>query len=237
MHLLLAALTLPSHAAERFFSWSYGVDTLPEGGAEAELYTTAKTHHEDDALLAKWEHQLELEVGITSSLEAGLYLVADQTNDDSLSFSAYKGRLRYRFWPVGSRLIDLGAYLEYKGSPTFEEHEVEAKLLLAHEGDKLRAALNLTDEVKFEADGTIDVFEPTAGVAWRFTQHVSAGLEGKMETELGEEEGPFFWAGPNLHLVAKGGEFWWTLAALGALTPATRADAEIEARSLVGIGF
>lgn len=234
--LLLSLLAAPALANERFFAWSYGADTVSAGHTELEPIITVETHHEDGELVAEWTHEVELEHGITNALEAGAYLQASQTNDGALTFSAYKARLRYRFWPLGTRGVDLAGYVEYIGSPTFDAHGFEGKLIVAHEGPKLRAALNVTAEVEVEGAEVEPVLEPTAGVAWRFNRQFALGAEGKMEMVLTDPvEGPYFWAGPTLHLAGKEGRLWWTLSAIIGLTDATRGDAEVEARSLVGI--
>ena len=236
MSLLALLLLSPAHANERFLAWTYGADTLSQGSMELEPITTVETHHEADELIAEWTHEVELEYGITNSLEGGLYLVASQTNGEALTFSGYKARLRYRFWPLGTKAIDMAGYLEYIGSPTFDEHGAEVKLILAHEGEKVRAALNLTGEFVFVPGEVEPVFEPTAGIAWRANPHLALGVEGKMETVfLDPIEGPFFWVGPTLHLAGDESKVWWTLSAIAGLTGPTRADAEIEARSMLGI--
>lgn len=234
--MILALLLTPALAGERFFAWSYGAATVPVGEAELEPFTTVETHTEDGAVVAEWTHEVELEYGITPALEAGFYFVASQTGDAALTYSGYKARLRYRFWPVGTRGVDLAAYLEYVGSPTFTEHEVEAKVILAHEGKKWRAALNLTGEFAI-ADGEVEpTLEPTAGVAYRISPNVAVGVEGKVEATFGDAvEGPFFWAGPTLHLAGKDSRLWWTISGMYGLTGPSRDDATVEARSMVGI--
>lgn len=234
--LLLSLLAPPAHAGERFLAWSYGADTAPAGTTELEPISTVETHQEDGVRVAEWTHEVELEYGITNALEGGLYLVASQTDDAALTFSGYKARVRYRFWPLGTRAVDLAGYLEYIGTPTFEENGAEAKLIVAHEGQKVRASLNVTGEFIFSADGVEPTLEPTAGIAWRPSPHVALGVEGKLETTfVNPVEGPFFWAGPTLHLAGEEGTLHWTISALYGLTGPSREDATIEARSLVGI--
>ena len=229
-------LVAAAHAGERFLAWSYGADTVPQGHLELEPITTLETHHEGDELVAEWTHEVELEYGITNALEAGMYMVASQTDAGPLAFSGYKARLRYRVWPLGTRGVDLAGYVEYIGTPTFDEHGIEGKLILAHEGKRLRAALNVTGEFAISEEGVEPTLEPTAGIAWRPDPHVAVGAEGKLEMTFGDElEGPFFWAGPTLHLAGKESRVWWTLSAIVGLTEASREDAEVEARSMIGI--
>lgn len=234
--MILSLLTTAAFAGERFHAWTYDASTLPKGAVELEHYATVETHHEDGELVAEWKHQAELEVGITPALEGALYIVAEQEGDAALTFSAYKARLRYRFWPIGTKAVDFAGYLEYVGSPTFEAHAVEAKIILSKESDKLRAALNVTGELEFEGAEMETVLEPTVGLAWRVTPRFAPGIEAKMETVFADEmEGPFLWAGPSVHLSGMGGKMFWTTSAIIGLTGPTRDDAEIEARSLIGI--
>ena len=234
--MLIWFLVAPAFAGERFLAWSYGAATVPEGEVELEPISTVETHQEAGTRVAEWTHEVELETGITNALEGGLYLVTTQTDDGPLAFSGYKARIRYRFWPLGSRAVDLAAYVEYIGTPTFESHGLEGKFIIAHEGDQVRAAVNLTAEFILSPDGVEPTLEPTAGVAWRATPHVALGVEGKFETVLVTPvEGPFLWAGPTLHLAGQGGTLWWTVSGMYGLTAATRGDAIVEARSLIGI--
>lgn len=233
---LIALLFHPAHAGERFLAWSYGADTVPKGSLELEPILTVETHHEDDVAVAEWTQEVELEYGITRQLEGGLYVVGSQTGAGPLSFAGYKARVRYRFWPLGTRPVDMAGYLEYVGAPTFDEHEIEAKLIVAHEGQDLRAALNVTGEFQFSDGGLVPVLEPTAGLAWRPNSQIALGAEGKMEMALGDEmEGPFFWLGPTLHLSGEDGVVWWTTSAIFGLTGPTREDAEVEARTMLGL--
>jgi hypothetical protein len=233
---LLLSVIAPAHANERFFAWSYGADTTPRGVVEFEPISTVKTHNEAGETVAEWKHEAELEYGITQALETGVYFVTSQTNGGPLAFSGYKGRLRYRFWPLGTRSVDLAAYLEYAGSPTFDEHGIEAKAIVAHEGQDVRAALNVTAELEFEGDEMEPILEPTAGVAWRANEHVALGAETKFEMVFVDPvEGPFVWAGPTLHLAGEEGAIWWTLGGLYGLTGATRDDAAFALRSVIAI--
>ena len=61
---LAATLSSPAQAGERFLGWSYGADTVPQGGVELEHYLTVETHHEAGALVPEWVHQVELEYGL-----------------------------------------------------------------------------------------------------------------------------------------------------------------------------
>lgn len=230
---MFALLLSSALANERYLAWSYGAATAPPGTVELEPYATLELQDEH----REWTHEIELEYGILPALEGGLYFVSEQTDDGPLRFSAYQARLRYRFWPLGTRPIDMAAYLEYGGSPRFDSHLLEAKLIFAHEGQQWRAALNLTGEFEFseEVETTL---EPTVGAVWLATPWLATGLEAKTEVVFGEAlEGPFVWAGPTLHLSGKEHRLSWTLSALVGLTEQSRKDAWVEARSLLGVAL
>lgn len=221
-------------AGERHFAYTYGAGTVPKGGIELEHYLTAKTH--GDPALTGWQHQGELEYGISDSLELGLYVVGEQTGGGPLAFAAYKGRLRYRLAPLGVWPVDVALYAEYVGVPGSDERALEQKLIVEKEAGPLVTALNVTVEEEFEDEGVELVLEPTLGVGYKVASWLSAGAEGKFEQVIGEE-GPFLWVGPNLHLAGEGGRFWWTFAGIYGLTSETRADAEWAVRSLIAVNL
>lgn len=222
----------PAFAGERFLAWSYGAATVAEGTMELEPISTMKLPLGGDA---QWTHEVELEFGITSSLEGGLYLVSKQEGADALRFAAYKARLRYRPLPLGTLPVDLAVYLEYIGSPTLDSHGAELKLIAAREGKALRAALNATFELETGPEGLEMVLEPTAGVMGRATTWLALGAEGKFESVLGSQTGPYAWAGPSIHLAGTDGALNGTVSVLYGLTEASRDDAAIQARVLLGI--
>jgi len=230
----LLLLSVPAFAGERFLAWSYGAATVPKGAVELEPITTMELP--GGGADAAWTHEVELEYGVTPSLEAGLYLVSEQVGAGPLSFAAYKARLRYRPLPLGALPVDLAGYVEYSGAPTLDEHGVELMLIVAREGESVRASLNLTGELEAGPEEVEVVLEPTAGVMWRATPWVAVGAEGKLERVLGEDaEGPFAWAGPSIHLAGAEGALHGTLSVLYGLTGPSRDDATVEARLLLGI--
>lgn len=231
--LIVLLSAAPALAGERFLAWSYGAATVAAGSVELEPIVTLEL---PQGGAPEWTQEIELEYGITPNLEAGLYLVSEQSGADSLRFSAYKARLRYRPLPIGALPVDLALYLEYIGSPTLDAHGAELKLIAAREGDTVRAALNLTAELEFGEEEVETVLEPTAGLMWRPNKALALGAEAKVESVLGvAAEGPYAWAGPSVHLGGGEGALNGTVSVLYGLTGPTREDAAIEARVLLGI--
>ena len=97
---LLLSLAPSALAGERLFGFTYGYGTLPQSGAEVELYVTAK-QMEGGGPNYEWQNKMELEYGITDRLEGAFYLVAGQENEGPLSYRGFKARLRYRFGSEG----------------------------------------------------------------------------------------------------------------------------------------
>lgn len=231
---MVLALLLPAAlAGERTFAHSYGYGTLPKGGVEVEHYATVSLPEGVDPA---WEHQIELEYGITDRLEGGLYVVGEQAGEGPFTYSAWKARLRYRFGSAGVGIIDPAIYLEYIGSPTFEEHGIEAKLILEKDVQKLVTALNLEYKVEF-GEGEIEhEIEPTLGAGYRITPAFTLGVEGKVEIEPAEGEVLAF-VGPSVHLAGEGGKLWWTVAALAPIGEEAAEHDGVIVRSLVALNL
>lgn len=241
------ALASFAFAGDRYLPWTYAADTEEANEIELEHYLTLETPITAGVPSFEWQHQVELEYGITKRLEAGAYLVASQTGGGPLSFSGYKARLRYRLGNSAS-VVNSCVYLEYVGTPTFDQHELEGKVILSRTAGRVSAALNLTGELHFGAENDF-TFEPTGGAMFAVVPNASFGLEGKLEATAtkGGFEGPYIWLGPAMHLVSAGvpdpdgdgdqleGRLSWTVGGMMALTPDTRSNAGVEVRSLVAL--
>jgi hypothetical protein len=233
---MLLILLSTALAGERFFAFSYNYGTVPKGAIEVEHYLTS--YGKDGGEHAYTEQQVELEYGITDRLETGLYVRAMQYDEEYLAYKGWKARLRYRLGNEGVGLVDPELYLEYISSPLYDEHGVEAKVILGKSTDRVVGALNLEYVAEF-GDGFVQELEPTLGVAWRARPWLAAGVEGKFEAYLKEDgvEGPYVFAGPAVHLAGEGGRFWITLAAILPVTPVTMEDEGPQLRSLVAVNL
>jgi hypothetical protein len=229
-------LVLPALAGERTFAFAYGYGTLPKGGVEVEQYTSA--YGKGGGTTAFWEHQTELEYGITDALEGGLYMVLGHWKDDPVAFRHYKARLRYRFGNASGTPFGANAYLEYIGSPGFDEHGIEAKAIFGGDLDRFTWALNVEYEIEI-GGAIVHELEPTVGAGFHLAPWFVLGVEGKFETYVRETgiKGPFAFVGPSIHLAGEGGKLWWTLAAIAPITPLTMADEGVQVRSLVAVNL
>lgn len=239
---MISLLLLPvllfgiANAGERVFAYAYGYGTVPKGGVEVEQYTSA--YGKDGSSKYFWEHQTELEYGITDKLEAGLYLVTGSWEDEPLEYRGFKGRLRYRFGNAGGTPFGVNAYAEYIGRPSFEEHGVELKAIFAGEVKRFEWAFNAEYKVEF-GSGTVHELEPTFGAGIHVRPWFVVGMEGKVEAYFSDSgiKGPYAFVGPSVHLAGQGGKLWWTLAAIAPITPLTMEEEGVQVRSLVAVNL
>lgn len=226
-------------AGERTFAFSYGYSNVPKGGIEVEEYLTVHRFDAAHGDTADWEHQIELEYGISNRLEGGLYVVAGQAGAGPLAFEGYKARLKYAFGHEGVGPIDAAAYVEYISDATMTAHAVEAKAILGKDVGHLRSALNLEYKIELEDDEVVHEIEPTLGIGWSLAPACTVGAEAVAEVEFegGEVVGPLMWAGPSVHLAGEGGRIWWTLAMLLPLNEDSRADHGVVGRSLIALNL
>ncbi len=235
--LLLATVSSLALAGEQMFAFTYGYGTVPKGGVEIEHYTTVSL--DEGGKTNEWKHMVELEYGITDHLESGLYFVGAQTNAGPFAYSGFKARLKYRFGSEGVGPIDPAVYVEYISEPTFTEHGVEGKLILAKKIGGLEVDFNAEYVASFSPGGIEHEIEPFLGVGYRVAPWFAVGVESKNEVEIagGEVEGPRLWAGPSVHLAGEGGRFWLTVSGLAPLTDETALDHGVFLRTLVAVNL
>ncbi len=248
MPLLALALAHPAFADDRYLPWTYAAQTEGKNAVELEHYLTLETPTSAGTPRASWEHQVELEYGLTKRLEAGIYMVADQSDGGPLTFAGYKARLRYRLSEVDAPVATC-AYLEYVGSSDLDHHELEGKFIVSGAAGRVHGALNATVEGHFGAAQAV-IYEPTAGLMVAATPRAWFGAEGKVEGGYvdGAMESPRAWLGPAVHLVAREGDddgdeagevgkpgLAWTFGAMVGLTGESRTDAFVEVRSLIAL--
>lgn len=132
---------------QRLFVWTYQPMVEAPGEYELELYTTLKEGKANNNI---WEHQIEIEAGISKGFDLSLYQVFEEKNN----LFNYKGtKLKSRFMPYdrGKKIVDFVAYLEYFKNKDFElSDKIEAKAILGKRIGNFEWAGNLTVEYKFE---------------------------------------------------------------------------------------
>jgi hypothetical protein len=236
--LVFVSLTVAGTASAnpRIFPFTYTVDTLPKGELEIEQYVdyipirVLSNATGRPAWYGSTDFQTELEYGITSKLELGLYLTfAPSEGQDYSSFAApiegngLKERLKYRFAEPGEWPIDLGVYGELVEDQ--REIELEAKIILERRLGPMRIAANLTGEREYYFNSQKDwVLNPSLGASVEATPAIQPGIEAFLRSEYTSPKitprpfdlGPHVYVGPTL--LSQFGRLWWAVGAYARVT-------------------
>lgn len=227
--------TQVANANPRVFPTTYTVDTLPKGELELEQYVDyLPVRVQDQGGAKSWygstDFQTELEFGLTSKLELGLYVTfapSAATNyylfPQPIEGNGLKQRLKYRFADAGAWPVDLGVYGELVEDQ--REIEIEAKILLDRRFGPVRLSANLTGEREYYFTNQKDwVINPSAGVAIEATPAIQPGVEAFLRSEYTSPKvtprpfdlGPHVYVGPTL--LSQFGRLWWSVGAYARVT-------------------
>lgn len=220
-----------SHADRRSYVWTYEYSTMPAGIAEAEYYLTAKVPDAGAEETSTWQHQVEIEYGLTDNWDISMYQMWAQsygTNSTSeFDYEGFKIRSRYKLFQAGRFFVDPLLYLEYIRNANLGEPDVlEGKLVLARDIGDFNVAYNQIVERAFDADADL-VHEYAAGASYDFLEAFSAGLE--VKGSYSEDEHA---AGPVVSVETD--NLWVTLGAAFGLNQATD---DVQARLIAGFSF
>lgn len=239
MSLILSSSS--AHADRRSFVWNYEARTMPKGEAEIEYYLTSKVERENGAVddTVNFQHQVELEYGITDNFDVGIYQVFEQEEGEGFEYTGYKVRGRYRFGDIGEYAVDPLIYVEVIHEPGEKVLEFEQKLVLAKNIGNWALTFNLTTEEEHQFNANREAFavNPSIGVGYQFAPWITLGTEFIQENEFeeGEDSVHTFFAGPTISLATS--RFYLNL---GAALQATRAydhAPRYKVRSLIGLFF
>ena len=204
-------------ADERHFTFSYEPKTLPAGTLEFEQWATLRAGKES-GVFARWDLRSELEYGITDRLTSALYLNLKSLHidrrsqvEDSFEFEGLSSEWKYKLSDPTADPVGVLAYGELTTS--FDELELEQKLVLGKNLDRLVLALNATAEQEWEfkreeTEKELEL-ELTAGAAWRLSDRFSLGLELREANVLADMEDlrhAALFLGPAIHYRT---ESWW----------------------------
>jgi hypothetical protein len=229
----------PAKANPRPLPFSYPYESLPEKGLEVEQVLDATPVRALDGTGA--EHWLqrstlvtEIEYGLTSRLELGLYFqLIDEPSSSGqapLRFDGIKQRLRYRLGEPGSWPVDVALYGEV--AELKEELELELKVILQRRFGLLRLITNLWVEREFYFSGRGEwVLHPTLGAVYELSPAVQVGVEGWLVKEIADSKdapdpvgdynaGPLGFAGPTIMLQMS--RLWVTVGAYARVTDGGR---------------
>lgn len=221
---LFCAVT--AEADQKNYVWTYEYLTLPKGGFEVEYWLTATTEDVSRSGDTGYEHQVEVEYGITDHWDVSLYQILGHGAGESLKYKGMKLETRYRFGERGKYFVDPLLYLEYRIGAGGERNTVEGKLVLAKDIGKLNVAYNQIVEVTL-GNGNNAEHEYAAGISYPIHYSLRIGIEGKGSYTEREHA-----IGPTISWVS--GRFWATLGAVFGLNKNTD-DRQI--RFIMGVPF
>ena len=228
---LLACLAGTSQADRRSYVWTYEYSTMPAGIAEAEYYLTAKVPDTGVEEASAWQHQVEIEYGLTDNWDISLYQMFKQsygTNSaSSFKYEGFKIRSRYRLFKRGEFIVDPLLYVEYIRNADLSASDVlEGKLVVAKDIGKFNLAYNQIVKVELGGDGETE-HEYAAGAKYDFLPGFSAGLEAKGNYTEGEHA-----LGPTVSVETE--KFWVSLGAVLGLNDKTE---DVQVRMIAGFAF
>jgi len=229
MTLLVAlawAIHLPqADATERFFTYSYEPETMPQGAMEFEQWITLRSQRTKEGEVKKgnfnrWLLREEFEYGVTDNYTVGLYLNtrAESYRDfsqspaedvSSFKFDGISLENRYQVLNAAEHKVGLTLYLE----PTFsgEAAEIEQKIILGQRHGDWKWAFNLIHATEWEDNfhETEGELEATFGITRLLGKRWALGLELRNHNEIPEYrkwENTALFAGP---VIAYRQEQWW----------------------------
>ena len=181
--LLVFIINSPVKADKKYFTTVYTSYTMPQRGFEIEVWNSAAIGKEFGNY-SSWEPRVEFEYGITDRLTGSMYLNFSQAKSSGNNFdpepfglSTTSFELRYRLSNPNQWFVDPALYLEvgYGGDVV----EYEPKILLTKQFDRFISAININSEI-VRGIGNVEnssAFELTMGLAYEFSNEISAGLE------------------------------------------------------------
>lgn len=228
---LSACLAETSLADRRSYVWTYEYATMPAGITEVEYYLTAKVPDTGVKEASAWQHQVELEYGLTDNWDISMYQMWKQsygTNSASaFKYEGFKIRSRYKLFKSGEFIVDPLLYVEYIRNADLAKPDVlEGKLVLAKDIGKFNVAYNQIVERALDGDAETE-YGYAAGANYDILPGFSAGLEAKGSYSEHEHA-----AGPVVSIET--GKFWVSLGAAFGLNAATD---DLQARMLAGFAF
>ena len=220
-----------ANADRRGYVWTYEYQTMPRGHAELEYYLTHKLPDSHKySQKNTWEHQVELEYGLTDKLDVAVYQGWQQTNtsaEDRFEYTGSKARVRYRLGEKASNFLDTLLYFEYIRPDGSDGAEIfEGKLILAKDIGKFNLAYNQILKAGLNGRGGNEN-EFAFGFSREFSPVLKLGLE-----STGNYTEDKYYIGPTLSVASR--KFWVSLGALRGLND--RSD-DFRFRLIAGFPF
>jgi len=214
---LVLALCGTAAADRRSFTNTYEYTTVPEGHTAIELWHTESRDTWDAHTPQRFEQIVEIEHGLTDHWDAAFYTTFAQVSaDDPMTAEPFhlddiRLETRYRFADRGEWPIDTLVYLELAKDFGRSIYEIEGKLIVARDFDKLTAAANAIGEVALGNDTKDSELELgwAAGATYEVHPKFRLGAE---TWGMHEEDTTMAWAGPAVNIAPSSG-LWLTFTA------------------------
>ena len=193
-----AALVPAACATERFFTYTYEPETLPQGAFEMEQHFTLRARrnaHVGQDNYQRWEFRTEFEYGATDNYSVSLYVnesyetfrdPATRSHTRNLCWDGLSIENRYLVLNPATHAVGLALYLEprYDG----ENFELEQKIILGQRHGDWKWALNLTHATEWshhfdEKEGEVEI---SAGLTRMMGKHWALGIEARDHNEFPE---------------------------------------------------
>jgi hypothetical protein len=228
--LFVASQTAQAH--RRSYVWTQEYHTQAQGEAELEYFLTTKIadlHKFDDK--NTWQHQVELEYGLTDHFQLAVYQTAQHTHDSKrdgdFDYTGSKLEAKYRIAEKGQLPVDTTLYMEYvQGEGPSNTDKMEYKLILSKDIDRFNFTYNqIIEHAVAETNKT--AYEYAAGVFYEVnpTWHLGAESAGNYTTDS-------YRVGPTISYATE--KFWLTVGVARGLTE--RGD-DFRGRLILGIPF
>ena len=179
LSLLLVIATGKTRGDERWYAWTYGATVLDAGETELE-YAATITATKELPGSDVWEtaHQLEIERGLTSRLDVGLYQILHRHPDRRFFYEGYKLRVRYLLPVKPFFFQEPVLYVELANLNHLDTQFLEGKLILERNLGNLNLAWNLSVEKAFPAESGESIeLQFNQGISWPLGKAVRLGGE------------------------------------------------------------
>ena len=262
--LMLAGVVTGAEASERYFTYSYEPETMPQGAVEFENWVTLRTQR-DDAVgqhnYNKWQLRQEFEYGVTDNYTASFYLnesaesftaleIDDTTGDvtrEHQKETSFDGvSIENRWMVLDPTTNPVGVTLYFEPRFSGDELELEEKIILGQRVGDWKWAFNISHATEWteDFDEKEGELEFTFGLAKELNKHWILGIEFRNHNELPEYEeweNTVFFLGP---VISYRRENWWiALTALaqvygknyGSEDPDGKSSFELEGHEYVNV--
>ena len=227
----------PVSATERFFTYTYEPETMPQGLFEYEQWVTAQAGRNTTVgqeNYNRWEFRHEFEYGLADNYTLSLYVNESLTNFRDtetgrqvrhFQWDGISLENRYMLLNPADHKVGLALYLEPRISDG--EAELEEKIILGQRCGDWKWALNLTHATEWsehfhKREGEVEL---SFGIVRELNKRWSLGIEARDHNELPNYqkwENTAFYLGPVINYRQ---ERWWvTLSVLPQIVGANFAD-------------